>query len=212
MRRTAWASARTRRTCRPQGCHRPCPGRRGRETSRRTARLPARSQKRRPTSSTHCRPQHDLSLREHSLLDVLSRQHDRNAGHLRMKQATDATLLSQSATTRLIARLEDQGSWRAICTPPTAAASKRTSPKRGSNLPKRHIPPTTPHCARRSTKQPRIPNGPRCSGPWSHGTRPHKLQPWEILKYAQPSPTTSPPSSRCSPTTPWAPGGSHRTT
>ncbi|MEV7774526.1 MarR family transcriptional regulator [Kitasatospora sp. NPDC086791] len=52
---------------------------------------------------------HDLSVREYSLLDVLSRQHDGEGGHLQMKQVADAVVLSQSATTRLVTRLEDRG-------------------------------------------------------------------------------------------------------
>ncbi|MFD4571401.1 MarR family winged helix-turn-helix transcriptional regulator [Streptomyces sp. NPDC058417] len=52
---------------------------------------------------------HGLSVREYSLLDVLSRQHDGEGGHLQMKQVADAVLLSQSATTRLVTRLEDRG-------------------------------------------------------------------------------------------------------
>ncbi len=48
-------------------------------------------------------------MREYSLLDVLSRQHDREGGHLQMKQVADAVVLSQSATTRLVTRLEDRG-------------------------------------------------------------------------------------------------------
>ncbi|RFU82568.1 MarR family transcriptional regulator [Streptomyces triticagri] len=52
---------------------------------------------------------HGLSAREFSLLDVLSRQHDGTGGHLQMKQVADAVVLSQSATTRLVARLEDRG-------------------------------------------------------------------------------------------------------
>ncbi len=52
---------------------------------------------------------HDLSVREYSLLDVLSRQHSGPGGHLQMKQVADAVVLSQSATTRLVARLEDRG-------------------------------------------------------------------------------------------------------
>ncbi len=52
---------------------------------------------------------HGLSVREYSLLDVLSRQHDGEGGHLQMKQAADAVVLSQSATTRLVTRLEDRG-------------------------------------------------------------------------------------------------------
>ncbi|MEV5972135.1 MarR family transcriptional regulator [Streptomyces sp. NPDC051921] len=53
--------------------------------------------------------QHGLSVREYSLLDVLSRQHDGPGGHLQMKQVADAVVLSQSATTRLVTRLEDRG-------------------------------------------------------------------------------------------------------
>jgi DNA-binding MarR family transcriptional regulator len=52
---------------------------------------------------------HGLSVREYSLLDVLSRQHDGEGGHLQMKQIADAVVLSQSATTRLVTRLEDRG-------------------------------------------------------------------------------------------------------
>ncbi|WMX46065.1 MarR family winged helix-turn-helix transcriptional regulator [Streptomyces roseicoloratus] len=52
---------------------------------------------------------HGLSVREYSLLDVLSRQHDGPGGHLQMKQVADAVVLSQSATTRLVTRLEDRG-------------------------------------------------------------------------------------------------------
>jgi len=52
---------------------------------------------------------HALSVREYSLLDVLSRQHHGTGGHLQMKQVADAVVLSQSATTRLVTRLEDRG-------------------------------------------------------------------------------------------------------
>ncbi|MER6504185.1 MarR family transcriptional regulator [Streptomyces sp. NPDC001455] len=52
---------------------------------------------------------HGLSVREYSLLDVLGRQHDGEGGHLQMKQVADSVVLSQSATTRLVTRLEDRG-------------------------------------------------------------------------------------------------------
>lgn len=52
---------------------------------------------------------HGLSVREYSLLNVLSRQHDGDGGHLHMKQVADAVVLSQSATTRLVTRLEERG-------------------------------------------------------------------------------------------------------
>lgn len=53
--------------------------------------------------------EHELSLREFSLLNVLSRQHKGEGGHLQMKQVADAIVLSQSATTRLVTRLEERG-------------------------------------------------------------------------------------------------------
>ncbi|MCC3768277.1 MarR family winged helix-turn-helix transcriptional regulator [Streptomyces sp. UNOC14_S4] len=53
--------------------------------------------------------QHGLSVREFSVLDVLSRQHNGEGGHLRMNEVADAVVLSQSATTRLVNRLEDRG-------------------------------------------------------------------------------------------------------
>jgi DNA-binding MarR family transcriptional regulator len=52
---------------------------------------------------------HGLSVREFSLLNVLSRQYKGPDGHLQMKQVADAVVLSQSATTRLVTRLEEQG-------------------------------------------------------------------------------------------------------
>ncbi|MFF8957675.1 MarR family winged helix-turn-helix transcriptional regulator [Streptomyces sp. NPDC014894] len=52
---------------------------------------------------------HGLSVREFSLLDVLSRQHPGADGHLQMKQVAEAVALSQSATTRLVTRLETRG-------------------------------------------------------------------------------------------------------
>ncbi|WP_221476184.1 MarR family winged helix-turn-helix transcriptional regulator [Streptomyces zagrosensis] len=51
----------------------------------------------------------ELSVREYSVLDVLSDQHDGEGGHLRMNQLADVVVLSQSATTRLVSRLEDRG-------------------------------------------------------------------------------------------------------
>lgn len=57
---------------------------------------------------------HDLSAREFSLLTVLSRQDEDR--HLQMRQVADAIVLSQSATTRLVTRLEDRGLLaRTIC-------------------------------------------------------------------------------------------------
>jgi DNA-binding MarR family transcriptional regulator len=52
---------------------------------------------------------HGLSVREYSVLDVLSQQHDGDGGHFRMNELADAVVLSQSATTRLVNRLEDRG-------------------------------------------------------------------------------------------------------
>ena len=53
--------------------------------------------------------EHGLSVREYSLLDVLSRQYAGEGGHLRMAQVADAVVLSKSATTRLVSRMEDRG-------------------------------------------------------------------------------------------------------
>ena len=49
---------------------------------------------------------HELSVSEYTVLDVLVRQDD---FHLRMSQVSQAVVLSQSATTRLVTRLEDRG-------------------------------------------------------------------------------------------------------
>ncbi|MGW2326227.1 MarR family winged helix-turn-helix transcriptional regulator [Streptomyces sp. NPDC001700] len=60
---------------------------------------------------------HDLSAREYALLDVLSRQHEGEGGHLQMRQVAESVVLSQSATTRLVTRLEDRGLLsRYLCT------------------------------------------------------------------------------------------------
>ena len=49
---------------------------------------------------------HDLSVSEFTVLDVLGRQDD---WHMRMQQLASAVVLSQSATTRLVTRLEERG-------------------------------------------------------------------------------------------------------
>ncbi|MFE2756915.1 MarR family winged helix-turn-helix transcriptional regulator [Actinosynnema sp. NPDC059335] len=53
--------------------------------------------------------EHDLSVSEYSLLDVLSRQSAFAGCYLRMTQLARAVVLSQSATTRLVTRLERRG-------------------------------------------------------------------------------------------------------
>jgi len=75
----------------------------------------ARAQRWRPLAALHARiedeleralqKQHGLSVSEYSVLDVLARQDDY---HLRMNQLSNAVVLSQSATTRLVNRLEDR--------------------------------------------------------------------------------------------------------
>ncbi|WP_129841489.1 MarR family transcriptional regulator [Streptomyces sp. RFCAC02] len=52
---------------------------------------------------------HGISVREFSVLGVLSGQHDGDGGHFRMNELADAVVLSLSATTRLVTRLEDRG-------------------------------------------------------------------------------------------------------
>ncbi|WP_433328587.1 MarR family winged helix-turn-helix transcriptional regulator [Spirillospora sp. CA-294931] len=53
--------------------------------------------------------EHDLSVREYSALNVLIGQHPGDGGHLRMNQLAESLVLSQSATTRLVTRLEERG-------------------------------------------------------------------------------------------------------
>lgn len=52
------------------------------------------------------RREHALSVSEYGVLDVLARQ---DGWHMRMTQLSNAVVLSQSATTRLVNRLEDRG-------------------------------------------------------------------------------------------------------
>jgi len=52
------------------------------------------------------RREHGLSVSEFGVLDVLARQ---DGWHMRMTQLSNAVVLSQSATTRLVTRLEDRG-------------------------------------------------------------------------------------------------------
>ncbi|GIG64939.1 MarR family winged helix-turn-helix transcriptional regulator [Phytomonospora endophytica] len=49
---------------------------------------------------------HDLSVTEYTVLDVLAKQ---DGWHMRMQQLARAVVLSQSATTRLVTRLEKRG-------------------------------------------------------------------------------------------------------
>lgn len=49
---------------------------------------------------------HDLNVNEYCVLHLLGQQREH---HLRMQQLADAIVLSQSATTRLVTRLEDRG-------------------------------------------------------------------------------------------------------
>ncbi|MCC3763104.1 MarR family transcriptional regulator [Glycomyces sp. TRM65418] len=53
--------------------------------------------------------EHGLTVREFSLLTVLSRQIEGKGEHLQMRQVAEAIVLSQSATTRLVTRMEDRG-------------------------------------------------------------------------------------------------------
>lgn len=97
------------------------------------------------------RAYHGLSVREYSLLDVLSRQHDGEGGHLQMKQVAEAVVLSHSATTRLVTRLEDRGCSPGTSAPPTGAASTPTSRPPAALLPNRPVPPMSRPCAPLST-------------------------------------------------------------
>lgn len=92
---------------------------------------------------------HGLSVREYSLLDVLSRQHEGAGGQLQMKQVADADVLSQSSTTRLVTRLEDRGL------------------RQASDSSKRRVPHMAPPFARPSTRQPGNRSWSHLSGSWS---------------------------------------------
>ncbi|MDR8408539.1 MarR family transcriptional regulator [Nonomuraea sp. 3-1Str] len=50
--------------------------------------------------------EHELSVSEYTVLDALGRQ---DGWHMRMQQLARAVVLSQSATTRLVTRLENRG-------------------------------------------------------------------------------------------------------
>lgn len=109
---------------------------------------------------------HGLSVREYSLLDVLSRQHDDEGGHLQMKQVADAVVLSQSATTRLVTRLEDRGLLaRYLCPTDRRGIYTDVSEAGLKFLAEGHAPRTTPLCVRRSTRRRRAPNWPLSSAP-----------------------------------------------
>jgi DNA-binding MarR family transcriptional regulator len=57
--------------------------------------------------------EHEISVSEYTVLDVLTRQDEH---HMRMAQLSNAVVLSQSATTRLVTRLEARGFLRrCIC-------------------------------------------------------------------------------------------------
>jgi DNA-binding MarR family transcriptional regulator len=58
--------------------------------------------------------EHELSVSEYTVLDVLGRQ---DGFYLRMSQLSNAVVLSQSATTRLVSRLEDRGLLRRYLCP-----------------------------------------------------------------------------------------------
>lgn len=58
--------------------------------------------------------EHELSVSEYTVMEVLSRQ---DGFHLRMNQLASAVVLSQSATTRLVTRLEDRGLLRRCLCP-----------------------------------------------------------------------------------------------
>ncbi len=114
---------------------------------------------------------HDLSVREYSLLDVLSRQHDGDGGHLQMKQVADAVVLSQSATTRLVTRLEDRGLLERYLCPTDRRGIYTNVTAAGLKLLDEARPPMRPPCARPSTKPPPILTWLRWSGSSRHSRR-----------------------------------------
>lgn len=88
------------------------------------------------------RSAHRLSVREFSLLEVLSRQQDGAGGGPQMKEVADAVALSQSATTRLVTRLEERGllarrlcptDGRGVCTEVSPAGRELLAAARPTN-------------------------------------------------------------------------------
>lgn len=55
------------------------------------------------------RREHGLSVRELAALEILSTQDDDEDGHFQMRELARGLALSQSATTRLVTRLEERG-------------------------------------------------------------------------------------------------------
>ncbi|MEK8171671.1 MarR family transcriptional regulator [Streptomyces sp. M19] len=90
---------------------------------------------------------HGLSVREFSVLDVLSGQHDGDGGHLQMHQLADSVVLSQSATTRLVTRLEDRGLLSRYICPTDRRGIYTNVSESGLTLLEEARPRTTPRCA-----------------------------------------------------------------
>lgn len=77
---------------------------------------------------------HDLSVREFSLLTVLARQDEGDAPHLQMREVSEAVVLSQSATTRLVTRMEDRGLLRRKICPDDRRGIHTTVTEEGRRL------------------------------------------------------------------------------
>ena len=70
-----------------------------------------------------------------------------------MNQVADAVVLSQSATTRLVTRLEDRGLLTRYLCPTDRRGIYTNVTDAGLALLETPGPPTTPPCARRSTRR-----------------------------------------------------------
>jgi DNA-binding MarR family transcriptional regulator len=92
-----------------------------------------------------------------------SRQHDGEGGHLQMRQVADSVVLSQSATTRLVTRLEDRGLLSRYLCPTDRRGIYTDVTDDGLRLLEEARPTHTPRCARPSTRRPPNPY----SRPWS---------------------------------------------
>ncbi|MFI5427883.1 MarR family winged helix-turn-helix transcriptional regulator [Aeromicrobium sp. UC242_57] len=105
---------------------------------------------------------HDLSVREFSLLNVLSRQHSGEGGHLQMNQVAVAVVLSQSATTRLVSRLEDRDLLARYLCPTDRRGIYTDVTEQGRALLERSSPrPMTAPCGLRWTTPRRTPSSHR---------------------------------------------------
>ena len=117
----------------------------------------------------------ERSLHEHGLgvseYEVLERLATGEKDERRMQDLAEAVHLSQSALSRVVARLEADGLVMRACAPRTAAASSPASPTPAASATPRPAPRTARCWRRRSTPEPTTRAGARRSAPGLDGVR-----------------------------------------